>query len=210
MGRATEEDPSPRMDRSKRCHVTRMNSLTELQHILWIWQKCMNNNERIEIRDEFKALNKNNACVLWRVSTQQSAVLVLPPEEVYYWVIAGSVCSSWALEDGSGSGGGGVSHVVTARLPPRLFTSTGVYKHPVPWRLGALGCAAGRCGLFSSSCLVFISLSRRSKSQGTSLASAVQTELKASAWLEQPEATDHSRVPRIVLTPTRPPHVIPF
>jgi len=30
---ATEEDPSPRMDRSNRCHVDRMNSVTELQHI---------------------------------------------------------------------------------------------------------------------------------------------------------------------------------
>uniref|UniRef100_A0A8C2ZFW0 Thymus, brain and testes associated n=1 Tax=Cyclopterus lumpus TaxID=8103 RepID=A0A8C2ZFW0_CYCLU len=31
--RATEEDPSPRMNRSNRCHVYRMNSVTELQHI---------------------------------------------------------------------------------------------------------------------------------------------------------------------------------
>ena len=31
-GRATEEDPSPRMDRSNRCHVYRIN-VTELQHI---------------------------------------------------------------------------------------------------------------------------------------------------------------------------------
>jgi len=31
--RATEEDPSPRMDRSNTFHVCRMNGIKELQHI---------------------------------------------------------------------------------------------------------------------------------------------------------------------------------
>jgi len=37
--RATEEDPSPRMDRSNRCYVYRMNNVTERQQTKWIWQK---------------------------------------------------------------------------------------------------------------------------------------------------------------------------